>query len=83
MNWKNESNVLIKTFEFKNFVEVANFISNFTPICEDIQHHPDFKVFDYRFIKFELTTHDTGTISPKDYALSKKLDKIYAKTNEK
>lgn len=82
MNWTVQNNTLIKTFEFKSFVEVVSFINTFTPICEDMLHHPDFTVYDYKFIRFSLTTHDSQSLSEKDKILAKRLDELYIALSE-
>ena len=82
MSWSNENNKLVKIFEFNTFLEVIAFINAFAPICEDMQHHPDFKVYNYRFVKFELMTHDIGTVGPKDEELAKQLVNLYSRTKE-
>lgn len=82
MNWDVQNNTLIKTFEFNSFVEVVKFINTFTPVCEDMVHHPDFTVYDYRFIRFSLTTHDSQSLSERDRILAKQLDELYLTASE-
>jgi 4a-hydroxytetrahydrobiopterin dehydratase len=77
MTWIIKKEKLAKDFEFKSFIEAISFVNAFTPFCEKMTHHPDFKVFNYKYISFELYTHDTKSISKKDYELATELDKIY------
>ena len=79
MNWKTSHGKLERTFKFNDFLEVIEFINLITPICENAGHHPDFKVFDYKFIKFELVTHDKNMITDKDYNLAKEIDVVFDK----
>jgi 4a-hydroxytetrahydrobiopterin dehydratase len=74
--WKIINSKLEKTFELNNFEQVVKFIQLITPVCEKMNHHPDFKVFDYRFITFQLVTHDSKSVSEKDYELAEKIDDI-------
>ena len=79
MSWEKLNNSLIKTYTFNSFVEVIDFVNKITPACEKLNHHPNFYVFDYRHIKFELTTHDENGLSSKDYELADLIDSLYIK----
>ena len=74
--WKLTNNKLEKTFKLNNFKNVVAFINMITPICERMNHHPDLQVFDYKFIKFQLVTHDLNKVSEKDYELAHQIDEI-------
>ena len=77
MPWTTYNHKLVKTFEMLNFKQISDFISLITPVCDKSNHHPDFKVFDYKFITFELTTHDENKVTQKDFNLAKQIDEIY------
>jgi pterin-4a-carbinolamine dehydratase len=64
-----------------DFKQIADFIGLITPICDKKAHHPDFQVFDYKFIKFELTTHDKNRVTQKDFDLAEQLDLTYKGLN--
>lgn len=74
--WEIVNTKLEKTFEFNSFEQVVALINLITPICEKMNHHPDFKVFDYKRITFKLVTHDLNAVSEKDYELAKQIDKL-------
>jgi 4a-hydroxytetrahydrobiopterin dehydratase len=74
--WKNENNLLVKTFTFKNFVEAVNFVDKIVPLAEKVNHHPDIKIFSYKKVKITLTTHEKKMVTSKDVKLSKEIDKI-------
>lgn len=74
--WKIKENKLEKTFELTNFEHLVTFINLITPICEQMNHHPDFKVYDYKYITFQLITHDLHKVSEKDYDLAQQIDNI-------
>ena len=77
MVWKEESNALHKTFEFKDFKEAMHFMtSSITPV-ESLNHHPEWSNT-YNKVTVKLTTHDAGnTVSEKDRKLAEALDQIY------
>lgn len=71
INWKLE-----KTFEFKNFSESLDFVNKVGNIAETIWHHPDILIFNYKFVKIYLFTHDENKVSQKDYYLAEIINKI-------
>jgi 4a-hydroxytetrahydrobiopterin dehydratase len=74
--WKIKENKLEKTFELTNFEHLVAFINLITPICERMNHHPNFNVFDYKHITFQLVTHDLNQVSEKDYTLAHQIDEV-------
>ena len=74
--WVITDSKLEKTFELNNFEHVVKFINQITPTCESMNHHPDFTVFDYKKIKFQLSTHDLNVVGEKDYLLARAIDQI-------
>ena len=76
MNWKEANGKLIRNVKCQDFVEALELLNKIAVIAEAIQHHPDLKIHNYRFLSIEVYTHDTGSITQKDYDLSKQIDKI-------
>lgn len=74
--WKEEKNKLVRTFEFKDFVEAFGFMSQVAIIAEKRNHHPNWSNI-YNQVTIELCTHDAGDIvTEKDRELSKAIDKL-------
>ena len=74
--WKEENNRLVKTFEFKDFVEAFGFMSSVALIAEKMNHHPNWTNV-YNKVSFELNTHDAGnTVTDKDRKLAEAIDKL-------
>lgn len=76
MNWKEENNCLVKIFELNSFSEIVKRLALISAVADEMNHHPDFSVYDYRFIRFELNTHDAGGITDLDYKLAEEIDRI-------
>ena len=73
--WTVKHDKLSKTFVFKNFVEAFGFMSQVAIYAEKANHHPEwFNV--YNKVDIELTTHDAGGISQKDFDLIAKIENI-------
>lgn len=76
MNWDQLDNKLNKTFEFANFVEALAFVNKVGEVAEQMQHHPDIYMHDYKEVTISTTTHETGTITEKDHALAAAIDAL-------
>lgn len=77
MKWIEKDNKLEREFEFKDFQRALDFVNKVGEIAEKNKHHPDIKIFDYKFVLISMTTHDKGnTITDKDRTLSSDIDKI-------
>lgn len=72
--WKIEAGKLSKVFKFNDFVGAFGFMSQVALIAERMNHHPEwFNV--YNTVKVELTTHDAGGITAKDFELAAAMDR--------
>lgn len=78
INWNENKNRLLRSFEFKNFQEALAFVNLVGVIAEDIQHHPDIRIFNYKQVEISITTHDAGNkITDKDYTLAERIDGVF------
>src|SRR6185436_7315877 len=59
-----QNNKLVKTFEFKNFVQTMGFVNQVALIAQAEDHHPDLHV-SYSKVIVELWTHASGGITEK------------------
>ena len=68
--WKLSGKKICKEFQFKDFNETFAFMTRVALKAEKMDHHPEwFNV--YNKLKVELTTHDTGGLTEKDFTLAK------------
>lgn len=75
-NWNETSGALIREFTFKNFVEAVQFVNKIVPLAEDMNHHPDIRIYAYRKVSIHLFTHDENAITEKDFLLAEKINQI-------
>ncbi|MGK7393768.1 MAG: 4a-hydroxytetrahydrobiopterin dehydratase [Candidatus Cyclobacteriaceae bacterium M3_2C_046] len=74
--WKEEDNKLMKTFEFKDFVQAFGFMSQVAILAEKMNHHPNWSNV-YNTVSFELNTHDAGNkVTDKDKKLAEAIDAL-------
>jgi 4a-hydroxytetrahydrobiopterin dehydratase len=73
-----EDNMLLATFEFKNFSSAIGFVNQVGNIAETSNHHPDIYLHDYKFVSICTTTHDDGnTVTIKDTEIAKLIESNY------
>lgn len=73
--WTLEDGKLTREFQFANFVEAFGFMTRAALEAEKADHHPEwFNV--YKKVRVQLTTHECGGISDRDFSLAKKMDKL-------
>jgi len=78
--WKEENQVLIKTFTFASFEAAIHFMQKAAPFISETDHHPTWSNT-YNRVEVRLTTHDAGNkVTEKDYNLSRILDEVYSTT---
>jgi 4a-hydroxytetrahydrobiopterin dehydratase len=75
--WKLNGNKLTKTITGISFSDVINKLNDVATEANAMSHHPDFTVFDYKNIRFELSSHSEGKVTQKDYDLALKIDEIF------
>ena len=73
--WTIQDGKLHKDYSFASFVHAFGFMSSVALVAEAMDHHPEwFNV--YNRVSIDLTTHDAGGISHKDFELAAKADEL-------
>ena len=73
--WKLEAGKLHREFKFADFVTAFGFMTRVALLAEKVDHHPEwFNV--YNKVRIDLTTHDAGGISARDFELAVKIDAV-------
>ncbi|UCH25027.1 MAG: 4a-hydroxytetrahydrobiopterin dehydratase [Trueperaceae bacterium] len=73
--WQLRAEKLYKSFTFGNFVEAFGFLTQVALESEKLGHHPEIYNV-YRTVELELTTHDAGGISERDFALAERIESL-------
>lgn len=76
MKWTETESKLMKTIKCQDFNHALALLNKIAVAAESMNHHPDLKIYSYRFLSIEIYTHDTNSITLKDYELSKQIDEI-------
>jgi 4a-hydroxytetrahydrobiopterin dehydratase len=71
--WSESGGSIMRTYQFKDFVESMVFVNKVAQAAEESQHHPDILVR-WNKVTLTLSTHDAGGITGKDFALAGTCD---------
>ncbi len=63
----------IKNADFLTSINLTNKIAK---IAEEEQHHPDLKIYSYKWLEITLSTHVIGGLSENDYIMAAKIDEL-------
>lgn len=72
-HWRVENGMLTRTFVFKDFLGSIQFVNRLAEAAEKADHHPDMDIR-YSKVTVALSTHDSGGITEKDFALAGEAD---------
>jgi 4a-hydroxytetrahydrobiopterin dehydratase len=73
--WSLMSGKLERTLRFADFQAAFGFMTSVALAAEKMDHHPEwFNV--YNTVRIQLTTHDVGGISDKDFQLAQTIDTL-------
>jgi 4a-hydroxytetrahydrobiopterin dehydratase len=74
--WRREGNVITRTFTFKGFKGAISFVNRIAEAANEVNHHPDIHIENYRTVRIVLTTHATHAISDADIDLARRIDEL-------
>jgi 4a-hydroxytetrahydrobiopterin dehydratase len=75
--WTVQENRLHREFQFATFVEAFGFMASVALVAEAQNHHPEwFNV--YNRVVFDLTSHDAGGLSARDFSLARAIEGLAA-----
>lgn len=77
--WTIRNGKLHKEYQFADFVEAFGFMSRVALVAEKMNHHPEWSNVWNRVI-VDLTTHDAGGITERDFQLAERLDELGVKS---
>ena len=70
--WELQGSIIQRVFKFKDFVEAIAFVNRIVEPAEAANHHPDLAV-SYGKVTVNLTTHDAGGLTEKDFDLAQAI----------
>ena len=76
MKWTETESKLIKIIKCQDFNHALALLNKIALVAESLNHHPDMKIFSYKFLSIEVYSHDTNSITTKDYELTEEIDRV-------
>ena len=73
--WSLSNDKLHREFIFSDFVSAFGFMSRVALVAERSNHHPEWSNV-YKKVIINLTTHEAGGISNKDFKLANEINNI-------
>ena len=67
---------LKKRFTFQDFKKALAFVNKVGEIAESEGHHPDIRLFGYKNVEIELSTHAVGGLSENDFIVAAKIEQL-------
>ena len=74
-NWQLDDGKITRTYQFKDFPAAIKFVEVVAALAEQAWHHPDIDIR-WNKVTLTLTTHDSGGLTDKDFALARQLDQL-------
>lgn len=74
-DWNLNGQMITCTRTFKDFITAVAFVNRLVEPAEAAGHHPDLAI-SYNKVVIELTTHDAGGLTDKDFALAQTISAI-------
>lgn len=63
---------------FQDFVTAIQFVNQLVEPAEAAGHHPDLSI-SYNKVTIQLTSHDAGGLTDKDFALAEQISKLVSR----
>lgn len=73
--WSIKEEKLHKAFKFADFVAAFGFMTQVAMLAERANHHPEWSNV-YNKVVINLTTHDAGGLSTRDFALAEEIAQL-------
>jgi 4a-hydroxytetrahydrobiopterin dehydratase len=76
--WSRDGETLTKTFKCKGWKGAIAFVNRIAAAADELNHHPDVHIENYRSVRIVTTTHATKKLSDADVALARRIDEAFA-----
>jgi 4a-hydroxytetrahydrobiopterin dehydratase len=73
--WDRHGDMLVRTWQFPSFRRAMEFVNQVAAVLDKSDHHPDL-IVQYRTVRIEMSTHDVGGLTERDFALIAEINEI-------
>lgn len=75
--WSGATAQISRVVEAPSFLTGIDLVARVAAIAEAMDHHPDIDIR-WRRVRFALSTHDAGGVTPRDLQLAAEIDRLAA-----
>jgi 4a-hydroxytetrahydrobiopterin dehydratase len=61
---------------FDGFTAAVAFVNRVATLAEEEDHHPDVRIYSYRWLDLDLATHSIGGLSENDFIMAAKINRL-------
>jgi 4a-hydroxytetrahydrobiopterin dehydratase len=73
--WTRDEHEIVRSFDRGDFNGSIAFVNAVAAAANAVDHHPDLAV-SWGEVTVRLTSHDAGGLTPRDFALARKIDAL-------
>jgi 4a-hydroxytetrahydrobiopterin dehydratase len=74
-NWERHGDMLVRTWQFPSFRRALEFVNHVAAMLEKTDHYPELNL-SYRTVRIEMSTHDVGGLTDRDFSLIAEINEI-------
>lgn len=74
-SWERHGDMLVRTWQFPSFRRAIEFVNVVAALVEKTDHHPEI-IVNYRTVRIEMSTHDVGGLTERDFTLIAEINEI-------
>ncbi|NVK64158.1 MAG: 4a-hydroxytetrahydrobiopterin dehydratase [Flavobacteriales bacterium] len=75
-NWEKVDNALVRDLAFRDQTELAEFVLRVAKYSDEVEHHADMEITEFRKLRMSITSHDAGALTEKDYTWAQEVNDI-------
>ncbi|HEX5368029.1 MAG TPA: 4a-hydroxytetrahydrobiopterin dehydratase [Dehalococcoidia bacterium] len=64
------------TRRMSDFLGAVDAVNKVAGVAEEQQHHPDIRIYGYRNLALDLSTHSIGGLTDNDFIMAAKLNRV-------
>jgi 4a-hydroxytetrahydrobiopterin dehydratase len=73
--WDRHGDMLVRSWQFPSFRRALEFVNQVGSLFEKSEHYPDL-IVTYRTVRIEISTHDVGGLTERDFQLIAGINEI-------
>lgn len=73
--WERHGDMLVRTWQFPSFRRALEFVNQVAALMEKTEHYPDL-IVRYRTVRIEISTHDVGGLTERDFELIASMNEV-------